>query len=657
MRPLLRASAPALLSLAAAVLLLAVGRGATAHAQAPALVFTSNVVYDVATAEQPVRVTWDVTIVNNDPETQDNGSEFVKFYEALDLPIIPGAGMLYAEDSDGYALSIDVVDQPQLVDLAKISFARLLFYGDSYSFRLSYLITDAQASGVLVTPNYVYIPVVAAGDDASVTVNTPAGAPWAVSLEPHQCTASGNVFTCSGNQPGYLAAILEVSQPDAMGLTTFNVQLGGQTLDVNLHFFLGQEVAAVHEQALITAALPVIEDVMGFDFAGARTLNVSQGGRQGVFGYEGVTSCGTLSCDVVISPVADDYTVLHELSHLWSSIYRERWLSEGFAQLVPEEVAPLLPEGTLVGEPLPRTQSTFPLQLDEWSENLTPVIGADDEVVQRIDAGYDYSLRFLQDLRGEFGMETLRAVNRNIAGSGEPADSRRIMDVLEDATGENLDSEFLAWVFPRSYEPILADRREARQRAADVRARLADEQLPDDGLLAIDRANKDWQFTTALSLLDTLEANIDTYVDLSEQMQDLASDADGAGLELPENIQDALIQFDFEAARTLITSGQAALDAYRDTRVDVRVSRSLWQRFGLLGSDPSGELDSAKEAFEAGNFTQSRQHSERASAMIEDAPTVALRRMLVVAGFLAALALVIGVALVVGQVRRRAALR
>jgi hypothetical protein len=43
--------------------------------------------------------------------------------------------------------------------------------------------------------------------------------------------------------------------------------------------------------------------------------------------------------------------------------------------------------------------------------------------------------------------------------------------------------------------------------------------------------------------------------------------------------------------------------------------------------------------------------------MIDDASTVALRRMLVVAGFLAALALVIGVALVVGQVRRRATVR
>jgi hypothetical protein len=164
-------------------------------------------------------------------------------------------------------------------------------------------------------------------------------------------------------------------------------------------------------------------------------------------------------------------------------------------------------------------------------------------------------------------------------------------------------------------------------------------------------------FTTALSLLDTLEANIDTYVDLSEQARDLESDATGAGLELPENIQDALSQFDFEAARTLIASGQAALDAYRDGRVDVRASRSLWQRFGLLGSDPNGELDAAEEAFAEGNFTQSRQHSERASAMIDDASTVALRRMLVVAGFLAALALVIGIALVVGQVRRRAAVR
>jgi len=630
------------------------GAGNRAAAQEPDLVLTSNVVYDIATTDQPVRVTWDVSIVNNDPETADTGSGTIKFYESLSLPIIPGAGALSAADADGSVLDIEMIDQPQLVDLASVSFARALFFGDTYTFRLSYVVMDSRTDGVLVTPNYIFLPVVAAGDEATVTVNTPAGDPWEVSIDPQECAANGNVFACSGNASGYVAALVEVSQPGAMASTSFEVPMAGLTLAANLSYFQGQEAAATHQQALITAALPVIEEVMGFDFTGAAQLNVSQGGRQEILGYEGVTSCSEASCEVVISPVADDYTVLHELSHLWSSIFSERWLSEGFAQLVPGETAPRLPEGVLQGEPLSRTPSTYPLQLDDWEEELTPVIGAGDDAVARIAAGYDYSLRFLQDLRGEFGMETLQAVNRNIAGSGEPADSRRFMDVMEDATGENLDSEFLTWVFPRSYEPILADRREARERTTAVRSRLADEGLRPGGLVAIEQAIREWEFGTALSLLDTLEANIDTYVELVEQAGDLESDANGAGLTLPPDITDVLSQFDFEAARTLLASGELALDAYRDAVQQVEADRSLWERFGLLGSDPDAQLDAAKDAFAAGNFTQSREHSERAGELIGDASSVALRRMLVVAGFFGVLAVVIGVAIGVGQLRRRA---
>lgn len=656
MRPVQRIFAPVLLSLAALFALIA-SSGSPAQAQAATLIFTSNVVYDVATTDQPVRVRWDVSIVNNDPETVDDGSGFIQFYEGLALPIIPGATELAATDSAGTALDVTVTDEEQIVDLAHVEFADVLFFGDTYAFTMTYAVSNGQGDGVLVTPSYIFVPAAAAGDDATVTVNTPAGTPWEVSLDDQECTANANTFVCTGNQPGYLAAIVEASLPEATTSELFEVPLSGTTLSVTLRFFAGQESTASHQRALIIAALPVIEGVMGFDYAGPASLHISQGGRQAVLGYEGVTSCGTDACDVVISPVADDYTVIHELSHLWSPIFRERWLSEGFAQLVPEEVAPQLPEGTVNGSPPTREPSTYPLQLDEWSDELTPVIGADDEDVERINAGYDYSLRFLQDLRGEFGMETLRAVNRNIAGSGEPADSRRFMDVLEDATGENLDTEFLTWVFPRTYESILADRREARQRAADMRGRLAEEQLPDDGLIAIDRAIKEWSFTAALSSLDTLEGNIDIYVDLSEQLQDLVSDANGAGLTLATNIEDALTQFDFEAARTLIGSAENALDAYRDAQADVRADRSLWERFGLLGRDPESELDEARDAFETGNFTQSRGHSERASEMVGDASSVALRRMLVVAGFLGVLAFVLAVAIGVGQYRRRAALR
>ena len=49
--------------------------------------------------------------------------------------------------------------------------------------------------------------------------------------------------------------------------------------------------------------------------------------------------------------------------------------------------------------------------------------------------------------------ETLREVNRAIAESDDPADSRRYMDALEEASGINPDALFLLWVFPDSTRP------------------------------------------------------------------------------------------------------------------------------------------------------------------------------------------------------------
>jgi hypothetical protein len=225
---------------------------------------------------------------------------------------------------------------------------------------------------------------------------------------------------------------------------------------------------------------------------------------------------------------------------------------------------------------------------------------------------------------------------------------------LEEATGANLDLDFLTWVFPRSFEPVLADRRETKERSAAMRLRLADEGLPEEGLVAIHRAAREWDFASALSLLDALEANIDTYIELMEQANDLESFANGAGLTLPPDITDSLNQFDFEAARTLLASGQAALDSYQDAVARVDADRGLWERFGLLGSDPDSQIEAAEDAFAAGNFTQSREHSLRAEELMDDASSVAQRRMLVVAGFFGILALVIGLAIGVGQWRRRA---
>jgi hypothetical protein len=518
---------------------------------------------------------------------------------------------------------------------------------------LTYQLSNSRSEGVLVTPYYAYVPAIAAGDQATVVVNTPAAAPWTTDIEARDCPQTANTFACSGSGKTYLAALVEVSQPGATASTKFDVTLKGKTVSVTLTYFQGEDATAQHEQQLITAGLPVIEQVYGFDYAGPSAVNITQGGRQSSLGYEGLASCTPdVSCDIIISPVAGDYTLLHELSHMWSSFYAKRWLSEGFAEFVAEATGPQLPAGLVVGDRPQRSDPVVSLALDDWGD-ANSLIGADASRIDVEGSGYTFSLRFLQTMRDQFGLAALQAVNHNIATSGAPADSGRYMDVLEEATGENLDSLFLTWVFPTSYKQTLADRRTAINRLAQLRTRLAEAGLTDDIATSIQADIRGWDFPSALTALDEADNSLETYAGLRGRLDMLESQAKAAGLTVPQGLTDKLNHFDFDTVRPAIDQANEAVMAYVSGQQTVAAPRGIWKRFGLLGSDPDGALHSASAAFANGDFELSRQQSQHAGDLIGGASSVALRRLLVVAGFLGLLVLALAVAFVVTRLRER----
>lgn len=632
--------------------LLVTPRDRAAAQTAELLTLSSDITYDIKTTDDAVHVSWDATVTNNDPaSTFQNGTGF--YYYAYPIPVLPGAANVHAVDSRGISLDVQVSDSGSpLVQSASVDFARGIFFGETYSFRLTYDLAGAHSRSAIVTPYYAYVAAVGAGDPATVRVNLPSGDPWTTSLEGSDCAADGSVFTCAGSPGPYVVAIAEAIQPSHTASAAFDVPLGEKTLNVTLTYFEGDEQTAQHQQALITAGLPVIEEAFGFRHPGPAALNVSQSGQQEVLGYEGLAGCDADACNIVISPIASDYTVLHELAHMWTTIYDKRWLSEGFAELVAEIAGPRLPEGIVVGDPPERAPSSIPFQLDNWGPT-TSLLGADAERLAQEDAGYDYSLRFAQELQTDFGLAALQAVNRNIATSGRAADSQRYMDLLEEATGKNADNLFLVWVFPESYRQTIADRREARDRYAGLRDELSAESLPDDVLTTIKTAIDQWMFGQALADLDKAEAGLDTYSDLLPQLDSLAQSASDAGLQLPSTIQDALTNFDFDSVRAQITAATEAIEAYNHAAAKVRAGRSLWTRFGLLGSSPGGSLRDAAASFGHGDFETSRTQSEHAQHLIEDASSVAFRRLLLVAGLLFVLALAVGIALAVSHFRER----
>ncbi|HEY5624875.1 MAG TPA: hypothetical protein VIT93_00145 [Dehalococcoidia bacterium] len=637
----MRVSSACLLALAA---LLFLWSGENARAD-DLIHVTTSVNYDVRAEEGDVLVTWDVSATNNSA-----GS----FIFSIPVPVLSGATEVSARSEGGALLATSA--EPTAIDwldLLIVSFDRNVFFRDQYDFSVSYVLPETRQGVLLVTPFYVFVPLVTAGDEAAVTATTPNGSQWSASLEPDECDELAGTLTCSGSENVYFAGLLEVSQPDAKKRDSFDVQIGaGGSVAVSIEYFESEDDAAAHQREVIEETMSLIADAYGIPYQNAVSITVTHSGRQSVLGYGGLTGCSEARCEILISPGARDFTLVHELAHLWSNIFTARWLSEGFADWVATQVAEEAPQGLITGDLTTTSTASVPLQLDEW-EDAGLLIGAPDEVIERTAAGYDYSLRFVRTLADEVGAETLREVNRTLAESGEPADSRRYMDVLEEVSDRNLDSVFLLWVFPESSRELIEDRREARDYYTDVAEQLSSVGISEEPLILAREAILDWRFAGAQSQLSTVEENIDRALELQDGLSRLKDDGDALGLAVPDSIAAAISNWDFDAADDLIESARAALAAYGVAQERLAEPRNLWQRFGLLGDDPDGELAKAREAFEDGRFERARERSAAAVDIVGDASRSAMLRLLVVAGIFSAFSGGIGVAYWIAMLRRR----
>ncbi len=607
---------------------------------------TTHVSYDIRPDVGPVRVTWRVDLLNNDPRTTPRESGTIAFYDSYPLPILRGASDLSATSSAGAPLAVTLEDSsPGPLVTAVVGFDRMLFYQETYGFTLAYSLSAAREESLLVTPYYTFVPVIASGDDVTVEVATPAQDGWDVNLEPVDCDQSGAAFTCADSRSIYLAAFAEVSRPDATGNISLDLSLSQKDISLTITYFRGEEAWAQHLQDLLAGALPLIEQLYGFPYSGPFAVNVAERGRQVILGYEGLTACDAqTACDVAVSPIADDYTVLHEMAHLWSDIYDRRWLAEGFAEFIAHGTAARLTPGLLQGEPPVREASGLDLRLDDWGD-VTSIIAASEEERLIEDAGYDLSLRFLNILEETVGPGVLQGVNAAIAAGGQRAESRLFMDVLEDTGGQNLDELFAQWVFPDSFRPTLDARRRARDRLAALTARAEAEGLSQDIPQAIQGDVAAWKFDEALAALDRAEAALATYAQVKDGLAGLRSDVEAADLAFPESIDAAGARWDFEAVRLSVAAASEALDAYTAARARVDGPRSLWERLGLLGSDPDGSLDEAAHAFRRGDFQAAADKADDAANAVDSASRNALIRLAIVLAVLAGVAAAVGAAI------------
>ncbi len=626
------------------VALVAVAAPGPARAEDDLVHVKSHVVYDIHPDQGPVHVAWEVSILNNDPQTsfQNTPGSSIYFYETFSFPLLVGAAGLTATSAAGAQLEIapDGPEQGPMMP-ATVKLDKRLFYGDSYDLRIEYEVPEKRNPAVIAIPAYAFIPLLASGDEATVDVSAPTDAPWSTSLEAVDCTQNGATFSCTGADSVFVAAVAEVARPDLTATTSTEVQLRDRKVPVNITHFQGEEAFAQHVGDLAMQALPVLENIYGVPYFGPPTINISERVRQVILGYEGLTSCdAATACEVNISPIADDYTVLHELAHLWSGLYEKRWLAEGFAEYTAALAAQYLPEGLVSGTPPVRQQPSVDLQLDDWGD-VESVIGASEDKLAVENAGYFRSQRFLDQVDFELGAEALRKTNQAIREDGKPADSRRFMDLLEEASGRDNDSLFREWVFPESLQPLISQRREARDRLTNVIARAQAEGLSEDVPGQIQEKVDAWQFQDASAALDAAEAGLDTYDELKADLARLREDVAASGLALSDGIQELISAWDFEGASATVDQASQALTAYSMAVKKVNAPRSTWERFGLLGSDPESSVERAASAFNEGDYAGAIDHADKAIDMVDGASKTAMRRVLIVAGLAALFGLVV----------------
>jgi hypothetical protein len=563
-------------------------------AQTPELLHAAtDVTYDARLDEGPLAVTWDVSIDNNDPSTTFNNEGVSYFYTSYIVPVLRGASSLSATSSTGASLAVSTVDEGTgPIVAARVQFESGLFYGNSYSFSLSYQVPPVRSESLLITPFYAFFPALGAGNTSTVQLVLPNDPAWDSTVQDVDPDCEGDVesgYACdSGGASLPLPVLVEVSQPNALESVESSVELDELNMALTVRHFPGEDAWADHTLQLAEAALPVLEEITGLPYPEDAALEITERGQLDLLGYEGVFSCPDTPCSIGLSPISNDLTTLHELAHAWTTNIEQRWIAEGLAEFIALRAASRLPELVVAGEVERTMQPAFPL--DEWEREILPLDAGEAERDREL-VGYARSVRFMEILERRTGTEEFQETLASLASSSL-VDSKDYLDALEDTTGRPFGELFLEWVFAPSFKETLDQRSEARTNFAIVRALAAQ-----------------------------------------------------SGLELTPNIEGMMDNWRFELAQSALDEAGDALAVYDAARRDVEGSRSPLERIGLIGEDPDDALEDAAVAFEVGRYAETRERSADAQETIDDATTTGLIRLLIVIALPVALVAIVLVAI------------
>lgn len=480
----------------------------------------------------------------------------------------------------------------------------------------------------------------------------------------------------------------EASEPDGFGSITYTREGGDETfetvvgmsnddflaereldvagVDIDLRSWPDDPEWADFAAERVEQGIPVLEELIGSEWPVEGDFDVRQTVEPNLYGYAGWFD--EASSEIAVGEELDADLIYHELSHAWfnNSLVRERWMSEGLAQVYAAEMVerdgeePFVATEPSSGDPGYRT-------LHRWETfEQAPAVE---------EFGYNASHWVMDELVGEIGFDATRDVLTALADETSPfdpearavdriADWQRFYDLLVEVGGSTLAPEiFEAHVIDLVDAPLLAERDAVVSDLEALRDRSAPYELPEGVRGLVER----WDFDDAesamtdagdvLDLRDELDALRDTTsIDEPDASADAYASASRSGdgsvdfteatepmdasIERGEIVVARIVTIDELADSTstspppladtpgvddFATAIEAsddridALEQLRDAIDQQRDTTGFAASIGLWGTDVDADLDAARAAIANGDDDAARDATSRARTTLDAA--------------------------------------
>lgn len=640
-----RRSAPVVISLLAVLAAIIPGPHTTVSLAAEYTLET-EATYDVRPADGEIRVTVSVSFTNTTPDPDGQFSVF----DDVKLAIHDDAAAVTATDGDD-ELEVEVAVEND-VNVATVVLADELRFEETATFDLAYTLADSADPQLRIRPSVIVFPAWGFGTTSAVRVSLPAGYEVRVDGDP-LTEESGSLVSGPIEDPSRWLALVTATQPAEYIDVDATVPLAGGTADLRVRAFADDTAWGERTLALLTEALPLIEEEIGLPYPRIGQLIVTESVASDRTGFGEQAGTGT---EIVISFDQPPFTALHQAAHVWltPALVESRWLREGLASDLAASVGGRL-EVALPFDPAERAaegaEAAFPL--DAWSADAGP----DGEAY-----GYAASWAFVAELEGAVGADALRLVLARAAASIGPYQSgdvepdlqpeavaapevplttRSFLDHLETVSGVDVTGLFSERVLTETDVALLPERAEARAAFAELVEAAGSWGAPDP----VRGAMTAWQFTDARTQMADASAWLDERDALLEAMQ-------AVGLSAPERLQQAYRSYGGGPEATAeLEAERVVVDAYAATAADVNGERTFIERVGLIGGpDPAVELNLANGRFADGDLRGAVEAISEAGRIVTAAEAGGMVRI-ASAGLVAVLVLVVAALLV----RRRSA--